>query len=140
MTSLYQKILGEAPQDLEDELKDAILSKDPQGVIVINEQHKIVWVNDYFMKMFGYGWKSKVIDGKKDVDDFVVSRLRTGHSALLNDWFDNPREMKLESRHNNISGEHKDGTEIPLDIEIVPYERSDGLVLAIGFIREKSAP
>jgi len=91
------------------------------------------------MKMFGYGWKSKIIDGEKDVDDFVVSRLRAGHSALLDDWFDNPREMKLKSRHNNISGEYKDGTEIPLDIEIVPYERSDGLVLAIGFIREKDA-
>jgi len=145
MATLYGKMLSDPSRDLAEELKDAILSKDPQGVIVINENHKVVWVNDYFLAMFGYGWKSKITSGDKDVDDFVAERLRVNHSQWLDEWFKNPRVMKLQARtHNDIYGCRNEGSEareefgeeIHLEIEVAPYERSDGEILAIGFIRE----
>lgn len=144
---LYRSILGGGTQDLEQELKDAILEKDPQGVVVIDEDHKVVWVNDYFMALFGYGWKSKITRGDKDIDDFVAERLRTNHAKWLDEWFEHPRHMKLEARsgHNDLYGQRLKGSEVykelgpevHLEIEIAPYQRSDGKVLAIGFIREK---
>lgn len=142
---LVSKLLGKE-QDFELETLVAILENDPQGVVIIDEEAKVVFVNKFFLSMFAYGWMSKLTDGTVEVHQFVAERMREFHPEWIKEWFQDPRHMKLESRgHNDIYGERKlgskqreeHGAEIHLEIEIAPFQRSDGKRLAIAYIREK---
>jgi PAS domain S-box-containing protein len=113
------------PSDLPfRELVDAA----PDGVIVCDQQGRIVLVNVEAERMFGY--ERHELAGQK-VDVLVPDRTRPQHGHHLAGYTGAPR-LRPMGIGMALTGRRKDGSEIPVEISLSPIETARGLLVTAG--------
>jgi diguanylate cyclase (GGDEF)-like protein/PAS domain S-box-containing protein len=112
-------------QDFVDSLYDAVLLVDRDG--------RIRCGNRGVERIFGYPTDQLL---GQPVDVLVPAQLRSAHESLREAFTQRPVE-RLVGRKHPVQARRKDGSEIPVDIDLVPYQDAPGWTIAI--IKDASA-
>ena len=100
----------------------------PDGVLIVDSRGRIVGVNAASERLFGYSRDE--LTGQM-VELLVPDRLRAGHSASRESYWQNPRPRPMGTGLE-LSARRKGGSEFPVEIMLNPVVSEEGrLVLAV---------
>lgn len=115
-----------AAQKSEERLRHVIEAA-PNGMVIVDEQGRIVSANSACHSIFGY--ESGELAGRR-IEDLVPPRHRAAHPGFRAVFRHNP-ETRAMGRGRDLYGLRRNGTEIPVEIGLNPIESMEGaLVLA----------
>jgi protein-histidine pros-kinase len=112
-----------------NEILDAL----PDAVVLVDRYGLMVQVNRQAEKLFGYD-RTEMI--QKPVEMLVPHRIREKHVAFRTGFFAAPR-TRLMGTGQELTGRHKFGREIPVEISLSPVPSLGG-VLVLAAIRDIS--
>lgn len=113
----------------------AAIESNPNGVVIVNEEGKIVLVNAYLESLLGYSRKELL---GKPVEILVPGRFRNAHPEHRSAYFANP-QARMMGNGRELYALHKSGREIPVEIGLNPLKTKDELFVlaAIADITER---
>jgi PAS domain S-box-containing protein len=113
--------------DKEEKLR-SILDSLPDGVLIINRDGQIVFINDQAEELFGYPREELL---GQSVEVLVPERFRDQHVRQRQDYWVRPRRRPMGAGLPLV-GRCKDGREVSLEISLSPLEDEDEpLVLCV---------
>jgi PAS domain S-box-containing protein len=102
----------------------------PSGIILVNDQGRIVLVNSHIEKLFGYR-RDELIG--KTVEILVPERLATQHPAYRARFFGAP-EARAMGAGRELFARRKDGSEFPVEIGLNPIQMPHGLLILANVV------
>ncbi|MBT9472562.1 MULTISPECIES: PAS domain S-box protein [Alphaproteobacteria] len=114
-----------------------VLDAEPTGVIAVDEAGLVQLVNRAVEQQFGY-LRSELLG--QSVDILLPKELRDGHSKLRATFLQNP-ETRPMGVGRDLQGRHKDGTTMPVEVGLNPFERDGrrGALATVADISERKA-
>ncbi len=94
----------------------------PTGMIMVDQQGKIVLLNAQIDKLFGYG-RAELMG--QSIEVLVPERFRDRHPGFRTNFFTNPKTRPMGAGRD-LYGLRKDGTEMPIEIGLTPLETPEG--------------
>ena len=119
-------------QTYSDQL-DELLSNAPDGILGIDQNGRIRFVNPSLQRMFGYSERELL---GEPVEILLPISLRNRHSHLRDSYLAAPTGRPMASQRGLV-GRCKDGHEIPVDIALGTHKGMDGVQIT-AFIRDVS--
>ena len=121
----------------EKERAKAIIDTVSDGIISINDQHKIVSINPAAEHLFGYS-SSELIG--KSINHLIPEAFRKTHDDLIKSFIDENKNIasyhdKKMINRRELSAQKRDGTEISVEVGI-GISRVDGETIITGIIRD----
>lgn len=105
-----------------------VIDASPYGQLLVDEHGIIQLINPSLLHLFGYG-KEELLG--KSMDILLPERYRSGHEKLRAGYVKNP-SLRSMGFGRDLTGRHKSGTEIPIEIGLSPVESDAGnLTLAV---------
>ncbi|MBK8503660.1 MAG: PAS domain-containing sensor histidine kinase [Saprospiraceae bacterium] len=101
------------------------------GILVVNQDGRIVQANPNADKLFGYDSNEMI---NKSLEILLPTNLRRTHTKHRGEYFEQPRE-RVMGQGKDLYALRKDGTEFPVEISLSHYE-FDGQRLAVAFIND----
>ncbi|CAM2944888.1 sensory box histidine kinase/response regulator [Legionella steigerwaltii] len=111
----------------------SILEATPDCLVVINNEGKIVLVNNRTENLFGH--KPNEVIGQY-VECLIPKRFHKNHIGHRTNYFSEPRVRPMGAGLE-LYGQHKMGHEFPVEISLSPLETEEGL-LALAAVRDIS--
>ena len=107
----------------------------PDGVLIIDEQGKILMANKQVEQLFGY--EADEMAGQ-ELNALLPLRYRLDHKTLFSDYFQRPGE-KGKSPRKSLFGLRRDGTEFDVGISLIPalIEEQRLVIATVRDISEK---
>jgi len=100
----------------------------PLATIVVDEQAKIVFANPFVRDL--YGWDPIDLAGQ-GIEALVPERYREAHARLVAEYLKSPEARPLDTGYE-LRARRKDGTEVPIEVELKPLAMDDTIfVLAV---------
>jgi PAS domain S-box-containing protein len=130
-------VLGIDRQPTREEFR-ILFESAPDGVVVINEEGRILLLNERLETKFGYG-RGELIG--KSVEILIPERFREGHLALRHGFSRNP-EARPMGAGSDLFGRRKDGSEFPIEIGLNPISTHAGnfvMATVVDITRRKQA-
>ena len=112
-------------------LADAVLETSSLGVVIVDEDGRIVRINARLAQMFGY--RQDELNGQF-LEVLLPERLRAGHVRHRRGFFADPRVRPM-GFGLELTARRKDGTEFPVEISLSHVTTATGLV-ALGFVTD----
>jgi two-component system, LuxR family, sensor kinase FixL len=112
------------------ELFQLVTEASPSGIILVNDQGRIVLVNSHIEKLFGYR-RDELIG--KPVEVLVPERLATEHPADRATFFAAP-EARAMGAGRELFARRKDGSEFPVEIGLNPIQMPHGLLILANVV------
>lgn len=104
-----------------------VVEASPNGIILADEQGRIVLINAQTEKLFGYTREELI---GQMVDFLIPQRFREAHPSHRGQFMNAP-EARAMGADRELFALRKDGSEFPVEIGLNPIQTSDGvLVLA----------
>lgn len=103
---------------------NSIINAAPYGMMMIDQRGQIVMVNDQLLKTFGYE-RAELMG--QSVEILIPDRWRDGHAHHRMGFFSSPSQ-RLMGAGRDLTGLHRDGTEISVEIGLSPVESGAGTV------------
>ncbi len=105
-----------------------VVESAPSAMIVVDKSGRINLSNTQAGQLFGYS-RGELLG--QPIELLVPHHFHQQHRQLHQEYLSQPHALAIGIRRP-LSGSHKDGHEIPLEIGLAPYESSEGLrVLAL---------
>ena len=120
--------ITERKQD--QELFQLATEASPSGIILVNDQGRVVLVNSHIEKLFGYR-RDELIG--KPVEILVPERLATQHPAYRARFFVAP-EARAMGAGRELFARRKDGSEFPVEIGLNPIQMPHGLLILANVV------
>lgn len=99
----------------------------PSGILLVNDQGRILLVNAHVEELFGYGREELI---GKPVEILAPERFAAEHVALRAEFLATPK-VRPADVVGEVSARRKDGTEFPVEVGLNPIQTPHGtLVLA----------
>jgi two-component system sensor histidine kinase/response regulator len=120
------------PKPTKQELRDRqhqfeiLFDAMPDGVLVTDNSGLILKSNAGLEQILG--WNAKELTGKT-VEDLIAGPLRRAHAELRSRYSATPKIRRMGSQE--LTGLHKDGHEVPVDIMLTPLPGKEGKTLAL---------
>ena len=111
-----------------------LLESSPNGLLVIDADARIVFVNEFAERMLGYG-RDELLD--KLVETLVPERFRIPHMELRRAFTSVPRDRPM-GMGRDLLARRRDGKEIPVEIALKPIQ-SEGHDLVLVVLVDISA-
>ena len=127
-----QKTVNDQTEFLENKYS-FIVESVPSGIVMADDEGKIIFVNSHVNRMFGYE-EGELIG--RSVEDLVPDRYKKGHAALRKSFLSVP-ETRPMGKGRDLFAKRKDGSEFPVEIGLNPVKTERGLVV-LSTIRRKS--
>lgn len=108
---------------LDDDLVWALVEAAPDGIVVIDDDGRVVLVNRRTEELFGY---DRVDLLGRSVEELMPTRLRSSHRAHRTRYRAEPRTRSMGAS-SDLRGLRKDGTEFPVEISLSPLRAAGGL-------------
>ena len=107
----------------------------PDGIVVVNQQGRIVLMNAQIGRMFGY--LPEELTGRP-LESLLPKRFRDRHAGHFQKFFSAPRSRPMGTGLE-LSARRKNGREFPVEITLSPVATEEGLVVfsAIRDITER---
>lgn len=121
---------------LSHDVTQMIFESSPNGLLVINAEARISFLNDAAEKILGYD-QGELLG--QSVDILVPDRVRGQHAALRRMFTDSPRERPMGAGRDLVA-RRRDGSELPVEIGLKPIRAMDGeytLVVLIDITERK---
>jgi PAS domain S-box-containing protein len=97
----------------------------PHAMILVNQNGTIKLVNAQTERLFGYSREELL---GQSIDILVPTQFRGAHPGHRAAFFADPTTRAI-GVGRDLYGQHKDGSEIPLEIGLNPIETKDGLMV-----------
>ena len=110
---------GDAPlaePSVRDDIIGELVESAPDGIVVTDEDGRILLVNSQTEELFGYD-RSDLVD--RSVDDLLPERYRPPHRAHRTRYWTHPRTRPM-GIGPELLGRRRDGTEFPVEIRLSP--------------------
>ncbi|MES2138858.1 MAG: PAS domain S-box protein [Bacteroidota bacterium] len=105
-----------------------LLESAPDAIVIVNNSGEIQLVNSQTERLFGY--KREEIIGK-GIEILIPSSYKDVDPAHRKTFFDNPEASQM-GRGIDLMGQHNDGREFPVEINLNPFETEDGLLVSLA--------
>src|SRR5438128_5068934 len=102
----------------------------PSGILLVNDQGRIVLVNSQIEKLFGYRREELV---GKTVDILVPERFASQHPAHRAEFFSGPTARAMGAGRD-LFAQRKDGSEFPVEIGLNPIQTADGILVLAAVV------
>ena len=112
------------------ELFELATEASPSGVVLVDQQGRILLVNAYAEKLFGYAREELI---GKMVDVLVPERFARTHAGDRTNFFDSP-EARAMGTDRELFARRKDGSEFPVEIGLNPIQTPHGLVVLANVV------
>ena len=100
-----------------------------EGIVLVNQQGKIVLANPSAGRMFGYEPDELV---GKSIEILIPERFSSHHHQLRDGFYEKPSN-RVMGQGRDLYGKKKDGTDLPVEVSLSHYKKEDQL-FAIAFI------
>ena len=131
---LIQKEVKNTSEKLvKDKTINRLLESIADGVVVINNYERIVFINTQFEKLFGYK-RSELIG--ETISIFLDPSVKNKHSKHINDFFSNPQLRPMGSGLD-LWGITKTKVKIPIEVSLSFFD-SDYGKLGLAFVSDIS--
>jgi PAS domain S-box-containing protein len=131
-TSEILRPLSEA--GLNDELIWWLVDAAPDGMVMADQEGRIVLVNRQLEELFGYD-RSELLG--KSVEELLPDQLRQGHRAHRTRYAAEPRTRPMGT-DIALRGQRKDGSSLPVEVSLSPLPSASGL-LVVAAVRDITA-
>ncbi len=95
----------------------------PSGMLLVNKKGQITLINKELEKLFGYT-EEEIIG--KSIEFLIPDRFRDLHEGHMRSFMNYPAERSM-GEGRSIWGLHKNKTELPLEIGLIPIKKNDSL-------------
>lgn len=112
----------------------ALLDSAPDAMVVVNRQRQIEFVNSQAERLFGYQRQELL---GQEIEILIPPRFREGHPEKYESYANSPSIRPLDARLK-LLGQHKDGSEFPVEISLSPIELEEGLLISSTIRRAKA--
>lgn len=113
----------------------AIFENASLGILMINEEGKIVLANHFLVKQFNYDSPDDLIGRQMEI--LIPERFRQHHRRDRLDYLEEP-ETRPMGMGRDLFGLTRDGTEIPVEVSLSSYKNHEQ-VFSIAFVSDISA-
>jgi len=103
-----------------------LMESAPDPMVIVNQDGRIVMVNDQAEKTFGYSVEEMT---GQPVEMLVPERFRPGHAGKISDFFQDPQRREMGSGME-LAGRRADGSEFPIEVGLSPLETSEGILVS----------
>jgi PAS domain S-box-containing protein len=111
-----------------EERFEKVIEASPYGQLLIDEKGVIQLINRSLLELFGYKSEELLY---QNMDILLPERYRDNHAVLRNTYIQTP-SLRAMGAGRDLTGRHKNGTEIPIEIGLSPVETDKGrLTLAV---------
>jgi len=104
----------------------ALLEAGPDAIVVVNQSGEITFINDQATKMLGYN-KNELLGLKIEV--LLLESMKEGHVRFREKYSAKPYRRAMGESLDLIA-KHKNGSEIPVEISLSPFETEQGVLIA----------
>jgi PAS domain S-box-containing protein len=120
---------------LSDDVALSLLESAPSGLLVIDAQARIIFLNGYVERILGYG-RDELLG--QPVEMLVPERSRA-HHTILREIFSHAPADRLMGSGRDLWARRSDGSEIPVEIGLKPIrsEGSDVVLVVLVDISER---
>lgn len=105
-----------------EERFEKVIEASPYGQLLIDEQGVIQLINRSLSDIFGYS-SEELLNNNMEI--LLPKRYRKNHSTLRESYTQSP-SLRAMGAGRNLTGLHKNGTEIPIEIRLSPLETDKG--------------
>lgn len=102
---------------MENTFRD-IVDATPYGMLIIDENGKIIVANRYIARVFGYS-QEELLGAPAEL--LVPERYRAAHLGQRSQYAEAPRERSM-GMNRDVTGRHKDGSEFAVEIGLSPVQ------------------
>lgn len=113
-----------------EECLRAIIESSLNGIVMVNEEGTIIFLNQALASLFGYD-RGELIG--QSVDKLVPERFRSKHPEHRHTFFSQP-STKMMGRDRTLMGLRKDGSEFSIEIGLAPLTTTQGLRAAAAVV------
>ncbi len=99
-----------------------VIEAAPCGMLVVNQQQKILLANEQLLKTFGYGLSELI---GRNLEVLIPYRHHAEHRQHVDAFTESPATRTM-GPGRDLTGLHKDGTEFPVEIGLRPVELETG--------------
>lgn len=114
---------------MDKQLFEAIFQYATMGILVTNQEGKIILVNKFAAKEFGYEEPGLV---GKVVEDIIPARFHGQHKRDRQFYYHHA-ETRAMGAGRDLYGLRKDGSEFPVEVSLSPFHTDEG-IFVIAFI------
>jgi PAS domain S-box-containing protein len=107
-----------------------VVEASPHGMVMVDEQGRIVLVNREIENVFGYRREELI---GQPVELLVPARVRPGHPALRAGFHADPHARAMGAGRD-LFGRRKDGADIPVEIGLTPVDTDEGLFVLASVV------
>jgi hypothetical protein len=112
----------------------AILETASLGVLMVDRDGRIAWLNGQGARLFGYAWDELV---GQPLETLLPERLRAAHAGHRRGFFADPRARPM-GLGLDLAARRSDGTEFPVEISL-SYVEGEAGILALAFVTDITA-
>jgi eukaryotic-like serine/threonine-protein kinase len=118
----------------EEQQLQTILESAPDAMVVVDRHRRIMIVNGQVERLFGFAREELI---GQLIEILVPDRYRAQHPRKFDSFAKSPDHRPMGSGLE-LFGQHKDGTEFPVQISLSPVETEGGLLFS-STIRDVSS-
>ena len=116
---------------IQDHMFQTLFDSLAEGIVVIDENGKIIMANQNSLKLFGYEHGELI---GTSLEQLVPDHLKKQHEQHRLSYTEEPR-MRAMGKGLELHAKRKDGKEFPVEISL-SYTRSEGKIRVIAFIMD----
>jgi PAS domain S-box-containing protein len=112
---------------------EALFENASIGIVVINDQGRIVLINNFLLQQFGYTHKELI---GKEIELLIPKRFKAAHSNHRQHFLHQPQNRPM-GIGLDLYATRKDRTEFPVEVSLAHYS-SNGQKFAVAYITDIS--